>query len=562
MLVDNLCMSCMKDIGQQKQCPYCGFRRETPQIAPYLPYRTVLSDRYIIGKVITAGGDGVTYMAWDKTAQSAVTIREFLPDGVAARLRNSATEVGVSDAGKLAFYDGIKEFLELWRNLARCRNLQGVIPVLDIFEENGTAYAVSEYIETISLRDFLLKSRTGYLSWERVQSILMPLLTTVSTLHSMNVFHLGISPNTLVLGRDGKLRLTGFMINPARCFNTKYSSELESGYAAIEQYSDIDDTGAWSDVYALAAVIYRSLIGSTPVAATDRITNDKLMIPPKFAEVLPAYLISALDHAINIDPSERTPSIDELREELSGSPSVMANKLKADSETPVTTQEEIAERKRLERLAAQEQNRQRQRKTAIVSFLVVMLVGALALGGYFGYQKYEEKKNETTTVEAVSEIIEVPNFVGQSYSRVANDDVLSERFEFSVTYEYSEEVEAGLIISQNIAEGTEVEKGSLLSLTVSNGIEYVKLPSVVGKDYVAAEQTLAQLGFSCKKVERVNDGTQTENTVISSSPEAGGSYKKGTEILLQVWGAPPTTQPETTTQKTIADVINSAINPS
>ena len=75
---DNLCMSCMKPIGDQKQCPYCGYHSDSPQLAPYLPVKTVVANRYLIGKVIDFNGDGVTYMGWDMSERVAVKVREFL----------------------------------------------------------------------------------------------------------------------------------------------------------------------------------------------------------------------------------------------------------------------------------------------------------------------------------------------------------------------------------------------------------------------------------------------------------------------------------------------------
>lgn len=558
MVAENLCMGCMKEIGSQKQCPHCGFHADTPQITPYLPLRTVIAERYVIGKIITAGGDGVTYMGWDLHSSTPVTVREFLPEKHVTRLYGTP-EVSVKKGSELPFHDGIAAFLTLWRKLARAgRDLQGLIPVLDIFEENGTAYAVREYIETITLRDFLLKSRTGTISWDRFKNILMPLLTTVATLHSMEVYHLGISPATLVLGRDGKLRLTGFMINEARCGNTDFDADIQAGYAAIEQYSYLEDTGPWSDVYALAGVIYRALVGSTPSEATERITNDKLMIPPRLIETLPAYLISALDHAIMIEPADRTESIDILREELSGSPSTMAsNKATATvTEAAKTTDAELEERKRLEKLAIQEQNKQRQIKMTVISFLIVLLVGLLAVGGYLGVTHFLGGDKETTTVPAVSEIIEVPDFKGQIYSRISTDEVQKKRFTMIAEYEYSDEYESGYIISQNLEPGTQIEKGAQIIFKVSRGKEQVLLPDVSGSSYEVAYKTLTEAGFVCKKVERNNDGGHTPDEVIATTPEAGGTYEKGKEIYVQVWGPVPTTAPpETTTQKSLVDAV-------
>lgn len=552
MTADNLCMGCMKEIGNVQQCPFCGFHNDTVAPAPYLPLRTVIGGRYTVGKVISASGDGVTYIAWDNESRETVTVREFLPVENITRLQGQ-TEITVNEDSRLVFYDSVREFLALNRKLAMSRNLSALIPVIDIIEENNTAYAVSEYLETITLRDFLLKSRTGYLGWDRVKTLMMPVLTTVASLHSMDIYHRGISPNTLVLGRDGKLRLTGFMISSARCLKTRVKPEMFPGYAAIEQYHDVDDTGAWTDVYGIAAVIYRALIGSTPAEASERITNDKLMIPPRFAEALPAYLVSALDHALTIEPGDRTATVDELREELSGSPSTMASNAihevrEREVEAPTTTEDEVAERKRLEKLARQEQQKHEQIKMAIIAFAICLGIGVLALGGWLTYDHFKNNPKEPTT-EGVAPMIEVPNFVGQSYSRISNDEVQKTRFKFTVDYQYSDSAEAGVIIGQNLEAGTQIEQGSELKLTVSKGIEYVTLIDVSGMDYNKAFNLLTEAGFVCKKVEKNNDGSHTANEVITVTPEAGKEYERGKEIYVQVWGAPPTTA--TTTKKSL-----------
>ena len=62
MNTDHLCMSCMREIGDENQCPYCGFHADSPQLAPYLPLRTVVAERYLAGKLLDYNGDGATYL--------------------------------------------------------------------------------------------------------------------------------------------------------------------------------------------------------------------------------------------------------------------------------------------------------------------------------------------------------------------------------------------------------------------------------------------------------------------------------------------------------------------
>jgi hypothetical protein len=148
MNTDHLCMSCMREIGDENQCPYCGFHADSPQLAPYLPLRTVVAERYLAGKLLDYNGDGATYMGWDLEMNAPVTIREFLPDSIAER-REDLTLVPMAGC-EITYRDCYQSFLELWRKLARMRGLSALILVFDIVEDHGTAYAISEYMEGVS----------------------------------------------------------------------------------------------------------------------------------------------------------------------------------------------------------------------------------------------------------------------------------------------------------------------------------------------------------------------------------------------------------------------------
>lgn len=88
---DNLCMSCMREIGEMKQCPYCGYHADSAQIPPYLPVRTVISNRYLVGKMLEYNGEGATYIGWDLSGKRAVKIREFIPDSFTTRTSSNLT---------------------------------------------------------------------------------------------------------------------------------------------------------------------------------------------------------------------------------------------------------------------------------------------------------------------------------------------------------------------------------------------------------------------------------------------------------------------------------------
>ncbi|MBR5618915.1 MAG: hypothetical protein IKW76_04210, partial [Clostridia bacterium] len=86
MNTDNLCMGCMREIGREKQCPHCGFAADSVQVSPYLPIRSVVGGRYLIGKLLEYNGEGATYIAHDAQTGRTVCVREFFPLGLVKRM--------------------------------------------------------------------------------------------------------------------------------------------------------------------------------------------------------------------------------------------------------------------------------------------------------------------------------------------------------------------------------------------------------------------------------------------------------------------------------------------
>lgn len=537
---DNLCMSCMKDIGTQKQCPHCGFAVDSPQTAPYLPIRTVIGNRYLVGRLLDYNGDGATYMGWDMARKTAVTVREFFPDAIAERMPGGC-EVLPTAGSEAVFGDCCQSFLELWRKLVRFRGLSALICAVDIVEDFGTAYAVSEYVEGVTLREYLLGSKTGYINWERARQLFMPVLSTLGTLHSAGIVHRGLSPTTLIVGKDGKMRISGFSIWQARTARGELTAQLFPGYAAIEQYGFKGQQGPWTDIYAFAAVLYRALIGTDPIVATERVTNDRLMIPGKFAEQLPAFVINGLVNALQILPEDRTRSVEELRAELSASPSAIVASGDYGQEDDETSgaPERVSKRKK------KPKRRGSTPLTMLVSFLIVLIIGLgaffiiLYMSGNISFGGMASAAREMTT-EAVADKqgnVVVSDFRGHSYVTVTQNPVFGDRFVFIPKYEYDDTVGNGYIISQSIEPDTEVKKGTEIILTVSKGSETITLDNYVGMDFTAAKTAMTALGLECISTEKVNDGAHVGGTIASMSPTQGATVNKGSKVYVQVWKA-------------------------
>lgn len=550
---DELCMSCMREIGDEKLCPYCGFHADSPQIAPYLPIRSTISNRYLVGKLIDYNGDGASYMGWDLSSKTAVVIREFMPDAIATRQQGNNQVIPLPGKEEL-YNDCLQSFTELWRKLMRLTGLSALVEVFDIIEENNTAYVIEEYIDGITLREYLLRTPTGYISWEKARPLFMPVLSTLGNLHTSGIIHRGISPVTLMIAPDGKLRITGFSINRVRNAKSELNHQLYAGYAAVEQYGFDGQQGPWTDIYAFAAVLYRALIGSDPIDATSRVTNDRLMIPGKFAEQLPAYVINGLINALQIYPEDRTRNVEQCRAELSAAPSASVqwddNPTQAMPRESSKVPNSFLDRDDVvENYSPEKKNPSKTIAIVVVSVLVIIaaiVIGVIWAGGR------NSVDGETTTDASISEdeagYIEVPDLKGWLYQD--RQTQLGGVFNFSLKYDYSDEFEEGQIISQSPAKGTKVKRGTTINIVVSKGPKSIKLINVVGLPFEEAKQKLEEIGFTVVKASKPvdNDGSHAEGTVYRMSPSNFESdFNKGDEVMLEVWGEITTaTEPPTT----------------
>lgn len=310
------CFRCMEIIPQYP-CPHCGYdpAQHPPQSFALRP-GFVLGGKYVVGAVLGQGGFAITYMGWDLASERKVTIREYYPAGQVSRNAAYGRDVEwyPSEQARFARSSGMESFEREAREMACVADVPQVVNVQNVFRENGTAYVVMDYVEGETLKR--LVTRTGPLTWEQAKGIFLPAARAMARVHDRGMIHRDLNPDNLILEPDGTVRI---LVEPgAAKFGTGASGmrTVKGGFSPLEQYSQRDDTGPWTDVYALAATMYYTLTGVLPPDAVDRVSADKLRWDLPQLAALPQNVREALRKAMAVQPAKRPQSMTEFTGQL------------------------------------------------------------------------------------------------------------------------------------------------------------------------------------------------------------------------------------------------------
>jgi serine/threonine protein kinase len=271
-----------------------------------LPLGTRLRDYEITG-LIGEGGFGIVYLAWDHSLQRKVAVKEYMPASMASRVSGSSAIVVKSDRHLDTFKAGLKSFVNEARLLARFDH-PSLVKVYRFWEENGTAYMVMPFYEGPTLKTAL--AELGHVPSEgELRAWLNPLLDALTVMHAAQCFHRDIAPDNILLTKRGPLLLDfGAARRVIGDMTHALTVVLKPGYAPIEQYGDVASMtqGAWTDLYALACVVYYAITGKTPMSSVERLMDDRL--EPIAAVAAGRYsgaFLRAIDAALAVRPQDR-----------------------------------------------------------------------------------------------------------------------------------------------------------------------------------------------------------------------------------------------------------------
>lgn len=301
------CLNCMKMFEEAYGvCPYCGFQPGTPPKEAYHLYPgTILNGHYVIGTTVGFGGFGITYRAWDTVLDKMVAIKEFYPNGIVNRVPGEKEVIIYSGNRANEFQNGKIRFLAEARNMARFNTHPNIVNVYEFFEENNTAYIAMEFLEGMSYKQYIAMNG-GRVDYQTAVNVMLSVMDALREIHKVKIIHRDISPDNIFLipvesGEENyRVKLIDF--GAARFSSGEeektLSIILKPGYAPPEQYRSRSKQGPWTDIYAVGAVLYRSVTGMMPDESVNRMVEDHLAPPNQLIPDIPQYLSDSIMRAM------------------------------------------------------------------------------------------------------------------------------------------------------------------------------------------------------------------------------------------------------------------------
>lgn len=494
----------------------------------YLKQNTELNGRYEIKSILGEGGFGITYYGVDSLFGKSVAIKEYFPQGLVTRNNELTNDITVTYAKQdEAYAAGKRRFISEARVMAKFNKDQGIVGVTDFFESNNTAYIVMEYLDGITLKEYLQGNKR--IPVEELLELLAPLLESLDDLHRSGLIHRDISPDNIMVLRTGGVKLMDF--GAARDYTEfgekSLSIVLKPGYAPAEQYQSRGVQGPWTDIYALCATMYKCITGETPEDSIQRVMEDELKKPSEFGIAISPQVEKTILKGMSVSPKERYQNLgefcrdlykeyteeDEQETEFGGKgDSEVISEEKAEE---IKKEKEEKKEKDLSSPSSEKKKSGTKKGILVAAILCIIIVGGA--GGYYFYQKSLER--------------EVPNVVNVSYdtaaAQAAGDDNSLELVKSKE--EYSDTVKKGDIISQDVKAGTILKKGDTIHVVISKGA-LVSVPDVKNKKKDKAKELIEKNKLTMSVVDKKWSDKIKKGNVISQNVEAGRKIEEGNTI--------------------------------
>lgn len=440
-------------------------------------------------------------------------------------------------------------------------NHPNIVKVYDVSTSGGVYYIVMEYVEGITLKEYL-RRRGQPLTWREAVHFTCQILRALEHAHENGVVHRDIKPQNIMLMADGSVKIMDFGI--ARLSRSECQTMTDKAIGSVHYISPEqakgDHTDGRTDIYSVGVMMYEMLSGHLPFDGSGTVSIAIMQIsekPKPLAQVapnVPEGLRQITEKAMEKDPDDRYQSAAEMLQAIQAfkqnpsirfeyeyntqdAPSKTINKVvsggRSGTKSGISTQQArrtdtmTGKGKNVKKTAARKPVKEKHFSVLPIFFgmAVAFIIGATIL-------VYLIFTNSTNPLFSNRDNVQLIDFVGQTEDEFRTSDYFA-LLTPEIVYEYNSSYPAGTIFQQSPAAGRTVKEKQKITLKVSRGTEIITLPDVGGYDKDTAKQTLVDLGVSVTTRRETNDSV-AEGTVIRTEPAAGSSVEGGSTVVLYV----------------------------
>ena len=505
-----------------------------------------IDGRYEIQDVVGVGGMAVVYKAYDNIDDRIVAVK-ILKDEYLAN----------------------EEFRRRFKNESKAiavLNHRNIVKVFDVSFGDRLQYIVMEYIEGISLKEYI--EQRGVIDWNEALFFSIQVLRALQHAHDKGIVHRDVKPQNIMLLENGTIKVTDFGIARFSHGETRTMTEKAIGsvhYISPEQAKG-ELTDEKADIYSVGIVLYEMLTGRLPFEAENAVSvalmqvNNEAVLPRTINSKIPLGFEqitmkamqkntreryqTAAEMLLDLEEFKRNPNIkfDYDKYFVDEQPTRYVGKIQDNSSRVTPSKRDVQERKRTVPPASQ--NRRREpaptrttvavaennerdnsgsRKFAVVAgVFVAVLVFVVALIGL-------QLKNGSLTL-GVGKKIEVENFMGMNYeNEILNNPTYNEKYNFEVSYESFTDGKDGCVFKQDPKSGSQIAKGATIRLYVAKSGEGQVIPDFYGQNYQSVCNTLESMGFVVKVIPDATSN-ETLGCVVRTDPASGSSVVAGSNI--------------------------------
>lgn len=498
-----------------------------------------LDGRYLIESLIGVGGMANVYKGCDVRTGNQIAVKvlkeEFLDnEELVRRFKNESKAISIL-------------------------NHPNIVKVYDVSVTDQLQYIVMEYIDGITLKEYL-KQRNGALTWKEVVHFATQVLSALDHAHSKGIVHRDVKPQNIMLQADGSIKMMDFGIARFSRAQSQTVSDKAIGsvhYISPEQAKG-DHTDARTDIYSVGVMMYEMLSGKLPFDGTGAVSIAIMQIsekPKPLAEVapnIPVGLRQITEKAMEKDPADRYQSAQEMLDAIAAfrrDPSisfeyeyntqdnpdktinrVVSSTAKTAGKAAVSTSQA---RRAGTMNSGKGKNVKKQKAKAANGFSMLPIFFGMAVAFVIGAAilVYLIFTNSTNSFFSKHADVQLINFVGMTEDEFRASDYNSSLLAKWV-YEYNDAPE-GTIFQQNPKQGRTVKAGQKVTLKVSLGTQWVTVPDV--KTYVSddAKKTLQDSGLQVVS-KYVEDESVAAGTVVYTEPAGGETVEGGSTVNMYI----------------------------